>query len=219
MGKIIHLGGMRFGRWTVVALLPRRRRRKNGQGEAYWLCRCICDGTERAVLGTNLRSGRSQSCGCIQREKIGALRRTHGRSNTRAFRIWLSMLQRCYNSNCRDYPNYGGRGIAVCERWHSFVNFLADMGEPPLGMSIDRKNNDGDYTPDNCQWATPAMQRANQRPRKRRRQRATLAELQAYTDALARAAAPGEVGRGATTVARINSSIQRAADGLDELQL
>jgi hypothetical protein len=99
------------------------------------------------------------------------------------------MLQRCRNPNNRDYRNYGARGIAVCERWLSFENFYADMGDPPPGMSIDRVNNDLGYSAKNCRWATTSEQNRNRRPsHKWKRRRADLAQIFAYTNALARAA-------------------------------
>ena len=86
------------------------------------------------------------------------------------------MTQRCYNPNHPAYANYGGRGICVCERWHSFVNFLVDMGEPPPGLTIERKENDGNYELGNCKWATRSEQRRNQRPRKKSKLRIKLGD-------------------------------------------
>jgi hypothetical protein len=106
----------------------------------------------------------------------------------RAYGVWNAMMQRCFNPRCRWYPDYGGRGITVCERWHGFVNFLADMGEPSDGLTLDRVDNNGNYEPGNCRWATRAEQRANQRPRKRKIYRAKLVDITAYVAALARAA-------------------------------
>lgn len=88
----------------------------------------------------------------------------HGMSSTRTYRSWQKMLARCRNPNSSAWKDYGGRGIAVCERWHSFTNFLADMGERPEGRSLDRIDVDGNYEPDNCRWATPREQRNNIRP-------------------------------------------------------
>jgi hypothetical protein len=92
-------------------------------------------------------------------------KRGEGRQGTSTYYIWGAMIQRCTNPRNRDYPSYGARGITVCDRWHKFENFLADMGERPDGLSLDRIDNDGNYEPGNCHWATPVQQANNRRPR------------------------------------------------------
>jgi hypothetical protein len=186
MSKLIDLTGKRFGRWTVRALHPERARYGHSV-VTRWICDCDCD-VRRVVLGDNLRSGISTSCGCLRREQQIQRLTTHGQSKTRAYRIWRAMLTRCYNPNCPAYCNYGGRGIIVCERWHSFVNFLADMGEPPDGLTLDRIDNNGNYEPTNCHWASRLQQNQNRRPVKRKRRRAKLADIQAFAAAMARTA-------------------------------
>jgi len=156
-----NLIGKRFGRWVVVALHPERCRRGT-----LWLCRCDC-GTERLVRGYALRGGRSTSCGCRAREVTTARLTTHGLSRSRAYRAWANMLARCRDVN---NPNYGGRKppVTVCEHYCDFVNWHADRGDPPPGLSQDRINNDGNYEPGNCRWAPASVQAANRRPRRRR---------------------------------------------------
>ena len=157
--RFIDLAGERLGRWTVLAPQPQR----NSSRQVLWLCRCDC-GTERVVLGRNLRDGSSTSCGCAHREAAAKRATRHGLSRSRAYRCWLSMKQRCFNPDHIGYVYYGGRGISVHEDWLSFEKFFADMLDPPPGLSIDRIDNDGNYEPGNCRWATPAMQIANRRP-------------------------------------------------------
>jgi len=169
--KIIDLTGKRFGRLVVLALHPERSR--------MWVCRCDCGG-ERIVRGSDLIRGMSKSCNCLRKEMFAKRSTKHGLCRSRAYQSWKGMKARCFNPRDRAYPDYGGRGITVCERWLIFENFYADMGEPPPGLTLDRINNDGNYEPGNCRWATASEQASNRRRSKRRRKRSSLAALQSY---------------------------------------
>ena len=142
----------RFGKLLVVSYAGVNQLQKG-----TWHCVCDCGGSTVVTTG-NLRSGNSTSCGCAQVEHIGQLRLSHGHFRKKGmsptYVVWHSMVQRCTNPNVKQYKDYGGRGIAVCERWLKFENFLADMGERPVGKQIDRINNDGNYEPGNCRWVT-----------------------------------------------------------------
>ena len=162
----LDLKGERFGRLVVLeSSCPH-------MGVRAWVCRCAC-GAEVVATTAHLRRGGTRSCGCLYREAIAGRSRTHGRTGDPIYAIWRAMRQRCENRNDPVYPLYGGRGIAVCERWHTFEHFVADVGERPADpegwagrrayWSIDRIDVNGNYEPGNVRWADPQTQRANKR--------------------------------------------------------
>lgn len=152
----INMIGQRYGRWTVL-----ERAGRNKHKQVTWLCRCEC-GRERVVVGHDLRSGGSKGCvSCGSRESAT----THGGKGTRLYNIWCNLRQRCSNENHPRHKDYGGRGIAVCSEWDAFEAFRdwAISHGCREDLQIDRINNDGNYEPSNCRWATLKQQARNSR--------------------------------------------------------
>ena len=162
--RSIDLTGRRFGKLSILAPVKKIR------GQVYWRCRCDC-GSIKETRGNHLTSGRIVSCGCAKIK--------HGYAKTREWNIWYGIKRRCFEPGHKSYRDYGGRGITMCDRWLEFANFLDDMGLAPAGYSIERKDVNGNYEPDNCLWVPMAQQSGNRRSHKEVvLERMTVAELE-----------------------------------------
>ena len=149
--KLIDMTGQRYGRFTVLSRAP-----DAPSGDRRWHVQCDCGSPPTIAFGANLRRGLSKSCGCGHAKK-------HGMSQSRLYRVWLSMRARCDNPKSTSFHNYGGRGIRVCEGWRDFAAFVRDMGVPAPGLTLERRDNDGPYSKANCVWAPRVVQNLNKR--------------------------------------------------------
>ncbi len=150
------LAGRTFHRLTVLC------RAENRGTRAFWTCQCVC-GAQKEVSSSDLVTGHIKSCGCLNAEVRKQKATRHGYNRSPTYVAWCNMRARCNNPKNKRFSSYGGRGIAVCERWATFDNFLADMGPKPDGKTLERVDVDGDYEPSNCVWADWETQHNNKR--------------------------------------------------------
>lgn len=162
MSAFKDISGRRFHRLVAIERVGTTKANK-----AIWRCACDCGGEARTTTGS-LLCGNAKSCGCYRVARYYEKAIKHGMAKTLTHSTWCGMIQRCTNPNSRNWHRYGGRGIQVCERWLKFENFLADVGEKPAGLSLDRIDNNRGYEPGNCRWAT-AKQQANNTSKQERK--------------------------------------------------
>ena len=167
-GNIVDITGQRFGRLVALERLSEKK-----SSSYLWRCKCDC-GNEVNVTARDLRYGNTKSCGCLRNELIASVNQTHSKAGTgqksRLYNVWIGMRQRCNDQNHKSYPNYGGRGIQVCEEWNDFVAFESwamSHGYNPDAKhqecTIDRIDVNGNYEPSNCRWVSASVQAKNKR--------------------------------------------------------
>lgn len=155
--------GSVFGRLTVVERVGIRKSPTGKTSVCLWVCACSC-GKEATVSNANLSKGVTNSCGCIHREQLIGRNTKHGHAATPIYKVWLTMNQRCTNPRVKNWDDYGGRGITVCESWKTFEQFYTDMAPTYVqGLTLERENNNAGYSKDNCVWASRLVQAGNRR--------------------------------------------------------
>ena len=152
-----NLIGRKYGYLTVIGDAGRTKKY-----EHLWLCKCEC-GNTKITRGNRLKTGSCKSCGCYQKQQVAKANTRHGKSRTKLYKVWSTMIQRCENSNVQEYKNYGQLGISVCSEWHDFETFekWSMLNGYTEGLTIDRINNQGNYNPRNCRWVSYTVQANN----------------------------------------------------------